>query len=102
MIPKNQPIQQQKQQPKQGLNITKIKADNNKSKTNKSLQGIIIFSSNAAGVVNEKLESINAEVKAMNANIVTVQETHTFLHSYRGQSREGSYGWEVCDYWNRF
>ena len=49
---------------------------NNKvtSKISKTLK---MFSTNAAGVVTGKLASLNSEVKATQANIVTIQETHS-------------------------
>ena len=36
-----------------------------------------MFSSNAAGLVKGKLDSLNSEVKATSSNIVTIQETHS-------------------------
>ena len=49
---------------------------NNKvtSKISKTLK---MFFTNAAGVVTGKLASLNSEVKATHANIVTIQETHS-------------------------
>ena len=37
---------------------------------------IKIFSTNGAGVKNGKVDSLNAEVSNVQANIVTIQETH--------------------------
>ena len=45
-----------------------------KSKTSKTIK---MFSTNAAGVVTGKQASLNSEVKATQANIVTIQETHS-------------------------
>ena len=40
-------------------------------------EGILnIFSTNAAGLVNGKIDSLKSEVKNMKSNIITVQETH--------------------------
>ena len=38
---------------------------------------VILFSTNASGLVTGKLDSLNSEVKATKANIVTIQETHS-------------------------
>ena len=38
---------------------------------------ITIFSTNAAGLVKGKMDSLISEVKAIKANIVTIQETHS-------------------------
>ena len=46
-------------------------------KPNKVSRNIKIFSTNAAGVVTGKVESLRNEVKATKANIVTLQETHS-------------------------
>ena len=43
---------------------------------NKRSKVIVIYSTNGAGVINGKAESLRSEVKATNANIVTIQETH--------------------------
>ena len=51
--------------------------NSDKFKQSKNIKTIKIFSTNAAGVVTGKLDSLNSEVKATNANIVTVQETHS-------------------------
>ena len=40
-------------------------------------KNIKMFSTNAAGVVSGKLESLRNEVKATKANIITIQETHS-------------------------
>ena len=45
-----------------------------KSKTSKTIK---MFSINAAGVVTGKQASLNSEVNATQANIVTLQETHS-------------------------
>ena len=54
----------------------KYKKDS-KNKTSKVSTNIKIFSTNAAGVVTGKVESLRNEVKATKANIVTIQETHS-------------------------
>ena len=56
-------------------NITKVV--NIKHKSHVSSRTIKMFSTNAAGVVTGKLDSLLSEVKATKANIVTVQETHS-------------------------
>ena len=78
------PIQQKpevsKNKPKQQKSVlSKHKSDKNNGKFNKykNSKTIKIFSTNAAGVVTGKLDSLVAEVSATNANIVTVQETHS-------------------------
>ena len=38
---------------------------------------ITIFSTNAAGLVKGKMDSLTSEVKAIKANIVTIEETHS-------------------------
>ena len=48
-----------------------------KSKINTISKNIKIFSTNAAGIVSGKAESLVNEVEATGANIVTVQETHS-------------------------
>ena len=42
----------------------------------KCVNNIKIFSTNGAGVKNGKIDSLNAEVNSVQANIVTIQETH--------------------------
>ena len=53
---------------------------NKKTGTNKTINNInksvIIYSTNGAGAVNGKAESLKSQVLATNANIVTIQETH--------------------------
>ena len=45
--------------------------------TNKDHNGKLnIFSTNAAGLVNGKMESLRSEVQNMKSNLITVQETH--------------------------
>ena len=51
------------------------KCVNNLSK--KSINSIKIISTNGAGIKNSKVDSLNAEVQSVQANIVTVQETHS-------------------------
>ena len=46
-------------------------------KQSKVCTNIVIFSTNAAGVVTGKAESLRNKISATNANIVTVQETHS-------------------------
>ena len=43
---------------------------------NRVSQTLKIFSTNGAGILGGKLSSLKAQVKATNANLVTVQETH--------------------------
>ena len=40
-------------------------------------QSIKIFSTNAAGLISGKLDSLKNEIVSTNSNIVTVQETHS-------------------------
>ena len=42
----------------------------------KSVSSIKMFSTNGAGVKNGKVDSLNAEIHSVQANIITVQETH--------------------------
>ena len=42
----------------------------------KSISSIKVFSTNGAGIKNGKVASLNAEIESLQANIVTVQETH--------------------------
>ena len=51
--------------------------NNDKFKKRKNSKTIKIFSTNAAGVVTGKMDSLRSEVKATEANIITVQETHS-------------------------
>ena len=51
--------------------------NSNKSHVNDTYKSIKIFSTNAAGVINGKLQSLISEVKATESNIVTIQETHS-------------------------
>ena len=44
---------------------------------NKVIDSITIFSTNAAGVVTGKADSLINEVKSTRANVVTLQETHS-------------------------
>ena len=46
------------------------------NKSNMSTQTIKVFSTNAAGLLSGKLESLRSQVIATGANIVTIQETH--------------------------
>jgi hypothetical protein len=46
---------------------------NMKNRVSRTLK---IFSTNGAGIIGGKLSSLKAQVKATNANLVTVQETH--------------------------
>ena len=59
------------------VKYVKYKKDNGRSKPDIKNNELRILSTNAAGVVNGKLASLNAEVKAAHANIVMVQETHS-------------------------
>ena len=43
----------------------------------KSVDHIKIFSTNGAGIKNGKADSLRAEVRNTQANIVTLQETHS-------------------------
>ena len=40
-------------------------------------QNINIFSTNAAGLINGKMDSLRSEIVSTASNIVTVQETHS-------------------------
>ena len=65
---------------KDTVKYIRYKKDKGKSKPDKpdkTNKDIIILSTNVAGVVTGKLASLNAEVKAAKANIVTIQETHS-------------------------
>ena len=42
----------------------------------KSVTSIKVFSTNGAGIKNGKVASLNAEIESLQANLVTVQETH--------------------------
>ena len=42
----------------------------------KSVSNIKMFSTNGAGIKNGKVDSLNAEIQSVQANIITVQETH--------------------------
>ena len=60
----------------------KYKKDNRfrsgkKVQPNAEVKHIKMFSTNAAGLVNGKVQSLNNEVKATSSNIVTKQETHS-------------------------
>ena len=55
-----------------------------KHKPSKVRPSIKMFSTNAAGVVTGKAESLRNEIKATQANIVTIQETHS---TRKGQIR---------------
>ena len=58
-------------------NSIKSKKDSKmRSTIDKPSQTIKIFSTNGAGVINGKVDSLNSEIKAAAANIVTIQETH--------------------------
>ena len=88
-VQKNQrsPIQQKPTQ------IIKINGENNvdkptyikyknenrfrSGKPSSVVKHIKMFSTNAAGLVNGKVQSLNSEVKATSSNIVTIQETHS-------------------------
>ena len=48
-----------------------------KSKIHTVGKNIIMFSTNAAGIVSGKAESLVNEIEATGANIVTIQETHS-------------------------
>ena len=48
-----------------------------KAPPNAVVKHIKMFSTNAAGLVNGKVQSLNSEVKATSSNIVTIQETHS-------------------------
>ena len=48
-----------------------------KFKQSKTTKIIKIFSNDAAGVVTGKIDSLRSEVKATEANIVNIHETHS-------------------------
>ena len=60
------------------VNVTteKVKQHMKQLKVSESNKTLKIFSTNGAGIVNGKLESLKSEVKAVGATVVTVQETH--------------------------
>ena len=57
-------------------NKKKLKSKPN-SKIHTVSKNIIMFSTNAAGIVSSKAESLVNEIEATGANIVTIQETHS-------------------------
>ena len=54
----------------------------------KHTSNIKIFSTNGAGVKNGKVDSLNAQVKSVQANIITIQETHCSQKGKIRMSRE--------------
>ena len=47
------------------------------NKSNMINQTIKIFSTNAAGLINGKINSLRSEIVSTESNIVTIQETHS-------------------------
>ena len=57
--------------------VHKIKQHTKQSKvTSSNIKTLKMFSTNGAGIVNGKIDSLKHEVKAVGAAVVTVQETH--------------------------
>ena len=42
-----------------------------------NVSSVKLFATNGAGVKNSKVESLNAQVRSTEANIIMVQETHS-------------------------
>ena len=59
------------------LNSEGIHPKVNMNRSNMMNQSIKIFSTNAAGLISGKLDSLKNEIVSTNSNIVTVQETHS-------------------------
>ena len=64
---------------KHTMNVTndKVKRHRKQLKVNMTCEKTLkIFSTNGAGIVNGKLDSLKSEVKTVGATVVTIQETH--------------------------
>ena len=68
--------------------VHKVKRHSNQLKVNGSNKKTLkIFSTNGAGIVNGKIDSLKHEVKAVGATVVTVQETHCRKEEYKWRAR---------------
>ena len=55
----------------------KVKRQRKHLKVSEASKKLIVLSTNGAGIVNGKMDSLRKEVKAVVATVVTVQETHS-------------------------